>query len=82
MKDLYTTDARRGFGIGKRMMAYMASLAVALGCKRFDWTAETDNPGAIRFYDDIAAERVEEKVYFRFSSQNLARLAASNPNVC
>ncbi len=75
MKDLYVSQSARGEGIGKRMMAFLAEFALEEGCRRFDWTAETDNPGALGFYDGLAAERVTEKVYFRFSGEDLTRMA-------
>jgi GNAT superfamily N-acetyltransferase len=43
MKDLFTVAQVRGQGIGRMIMRFLARLAVARGCVRFDWTAETDN---------------------------------------
>jgi ribosomal protein S18 acetylase RimI-like enzyme len=43
---------------------------------RFDWTAETDNPEALHFYDGLGARRVAEKVYYRCEGETLHRLAA------
>ncbi|MEM8589036.1 MAG: GNAT family N-acetyltransferase [Pseudomonadota bacterium] len=76
MKDLFVTENARGTGVGTHVMRHLAGLAMKLGCQRFDWTAETDNPRALAFYDRLGATRVEEKVYFRFSAQTLASLAA------
>ncbi len=81
MKDLFVTEGARGTGIGTQVMHHLASLAIELGCKRFDWTAETDNPEALAFYDRMGAERVDQKVYFRFSGETLAALAASDAAV-
>ena len=77
MKDLFVLGDQRGKGLGEELMRRLAALAVELGCSRFDWTAETSNPRATAFYDLLSAERVEEKVYFRFSGDNLARFAES-----
>ena len=71
MKDLFISNQARGTGIGNRFMRHLAQVAVALGCRRFDWTAETDNPRAIAFYDELGAARVVEKVYFRLSENRL-----------
>src|SRR5690242_5465915 len=49
MKDLFVVDAARGSGLGRMMLAHLAALAVARDCVRLDWTAETDNPGALAF---------------------------------
>ncbi len=75
MKDLFISKSARGTGLGNRFMRYLAQHAVELGCHRFDWTAETDNPRAVAFYDDLNASRVVEKVYFRFSDAGLREFA-------
>ena len=76
MKDLFTLAAARGRGVGHALMTFLACLALERGCTRFDWTAETDNPEALAFYDRLGARRVEEKVYFRFDGEALKALAA------
>lgn len=78
MKDLYVGNAKRGGGAGARMMRALAEIAVKAGCERFDWTAETHNPRALAFYDRLMAERIEEKVYFRFSGDGLRRFAEAD----
>lgn len=75
MKDLFVTDGARNQGTGEAMMRALAKLAVSRGCARFDWTAETDNPRALAFYDRLAAQRVTDKVYYRFAHDELARFA-------
>ena len=81
MKDLFVLDDERGNGLGEAMMRKLAVLATERRCSRFDWTAETSNPRAIAFYDLLSAERVEEKAYFRFSGENLARFAGSDEEI-
>ena len=56
-------------------MAWIARYAVEHDCVRFDWTAETSNPGALRFYSSLGARRVEEKIYFRFEGEDLLSFA-------
>jgi len=75
MKDLFALAEARGQGVGRALMRFLASLAVERGCVRFDWTAETDNPKALSFYDRLGAGRVAEKVYYRFEGDSLRRLA-------
>ncbi|MCL6283391.1 GNAT family N-acetyltransferase [Ruegeria sp. 2012CJ41-6] len=77
MKDLFVADCTRGRGLGEQIMRYLARLAVELGCRRIDWTAETDNPQAIRFYDRLGAERVAEKTYFRLHGAELERFSSA-----
>ncbi|WP_045481430.1 GNAT family N-acetyltransferase [Vibrio owensii] len=71
LKDLFVSSSARGKGVGLKLMKYLASLAVNHGCHRLDWTAESTNPTAARFYQSIGAERVNEKEYYRFSGDTL-----------
>lgn len=75
MKDLFVAKGARGAGLGSHVMHHLAILAMELGCRRFDWTAETDNSKALAFYDALGATRVDEKVYFSFSDQSLMKFA-------
>jgi GNAT superfamily N-acetyltransferase len=76
MQDLFALAEMRGQGVGRALMGFLARLAVECGCVRFDWTAETDNPEALHFYDGLGARRVAEKVYYRCEGETLHRLAA------
>ncbi|MGR5173776.1 GNAT family N-acetyltransferase [Vibrio owensii] len=71
LKDLFVSSSARGKGVGLKLMKYLASLAINHGCHRLDWTAESTNPTAGRFYLSIGAERVNEKEYYRFSGDTL-----------
>ena len=75
LKDLYTGADARGAGVGETLMRYLARLAVERGCERFDWTAETNNPRAMAFYDRLGARRVTDKVYYRFDGDALTAFA-------
>lgn len=75
MKELYVHSDCRGGKIGERLMGWVASYAVQHGCVRFDWTAESGNPGAVRFYSALGARRVDEKIYFRFEGEGLLAFA-------
>lgn len=75
LKDLFTTRSSRGKGVGLALMRYLARYAIDHQCNRLDWTAETDNPDAIAFYERIGASKVEEKVYFRFTGEDLDAFA-------
>lgn len=76
MKDLFVAAEARSAGIGAIMMQRVARIAVERGCQRFDWTAESDNPRALAFYDRLSAQRMTEKQYFRFSGTDLERFAS------
>ena len=80
MKDLFVVDAARSGGTGAAMMRAVAGIAVAEGCCRFDWTAETHNTRALAFYDRLRADRRHEKVYYRLAGDALARFAGPAGN--
>lgn len=75
MKDLFTKKEARGKGAGKAIMRFLAKHALETGCSRFDWTAESDNPQAIAFYDGMGIPRVPEKVYYRLNGEKLLAFA-------
>ncbi len=75
MKELYVHSDSRGSGIGEQLMGWIARYAIQHGCVRFDWTAEASNPGAVRFYSALGAQRVEEKIYFRLAGEDLLAFA-------
>jgi GNAT superfamily N-acetyltransferase len=78
MKDLFTSAAVRGQGVGRSLMQFIAAFAIEHGCTRFDWTAETTNPTAAEFYLSLGASLIEEKQYFRLDHQSLATFAMQN----
>lgn len=78
MKDLFTSAAVRGQGVGKLLMGFIAAFAIEHGCTRFDWTAETTNPKAAQFYLSLGASLLEEKQYFRLDNQSLVAFAMQN----
>ena len=59
-------------------MGHLARLALKRGCSRLDWTAETDNPDAIAYYERLGVPRLEEKVYFRLDGVRLAAFAGGD----
>jgi hypothetical protein len=44
---------------------------------RFDWTVDDSNPKAIEFYRELGATHVTDKLYFRFSGEELLEFAAN-----
>lgn len=76
MKELYVHSSERGAGIGEKLMHWLASYALEHGCARFDWTVDEANSGALRFYTDLGATHVKDKLYFRFAGESLEALAA------
>lgn len=77
LEDLLVTPAARGRGVGRELLAYLARLAVARGCGRFEWAVLDWNEPAIRFYRALGAEPMEEWTVFRLTGEALAKLAAA-----
>ena len=75
VKDIFVRDSFRGRGMGAAIVRRLAALALERRCTRVDWTAETDNPRAIAFYDRLGVPRVESKVYFRLDGETLKAFA-------
>ncbi|MEM8589927.1 MAG: GNAT family N-acetyltransferase [Pseudomonadota bacterium] len=75
LRDLFVTERARSQGIGERLLRATAALAVDRGCRRFDWTTATSNPGAMALYDRLVGQRLDEKVYYRLEGDALADFA-------
>lgn len=73
--DLYVVPAWRGRGLGRRLLAHVARLALERACGRLEWWVMTDNAPAQRFYDTLGAERLEGWRIQRLHGATLARLA-------
>jgi GNAT superfamily N-acetyltransferase len=77
LKELYVTEKYRTSGIGKRLMQNLAQMAVANGCSRVEWTTDSDNPGAIKFYESLQVPQRSSKLFYRLDGQGL--LSMANP---
>ena len=75
LEDLYVAPTARGQGLGKLLLQYLARLAVAQGCGRFEWNVLDWNEPAIRFYESCGAEPQSEWVGYRLSGEALRRFA-------
>lgn len=74
LKDLFVTEETRGTGVGEALMRGLAREVLAKGGTRLDFTTDTGNDGARRFYDRLGVEQ-HEKVYFRADGDDLIALA-------
>jgi GNAT superfamily N-acetyltransferase len=74
LEDLYVKPAARRHGLGARLVAELAALAVREGCRRFDLSALHWNP-ARAFYDRLGFEYRADWLSYRLSGAALAALA-------
>lgn len=75
LHELFVSQAARGRGVGRALMARLVAIAQARDCARIDWAAEATNAPAMTFYAQIGAERVAEKRYFRVEAKRFAAFA-------
>ena len=76
LEDLFVVDAARGTGLGRRLIAAVAALAVARGCPRLDLSVLDWNP-ARRVYERLGFEEMTEWRPYRLSGAALVALAAT-----
>ena len=76
LEDLYVRPAARGAGIGRRLMGWLARLALERGCARFEWAVLDWNADAISFYRAIGAVGMDAWRVQRLAGDALARLAS------
>jgi GNAT superfamily N-acetyltransferase len=65
LEDLFVLPEARGRGVGRRLLAHLARLAVERGCGRLDWTVLGWNEPAIRFYRRLGAWRARRALRAR-----------------
>ncbi|WP_275789207.1 GNAT family N-acetyltransferase [Pararhizobium gei] len=76
LEDLYVTPEQRGTGAGRLMLRHLARIAVDKGCQRFEWSVLDWNEPAIKAYEAIGAEPMNEWTRYRLSGAALTRFAA------
>jgi GNAT superfamily N-acetyltransferase len=75
LEDLYVQPVHRGRGLGRRLLAALAGIAVERGCGRMEWAVLDWNAPAIGFYDALGARPMRDWTVFRLTGDRLARLA-------
>lgn len=81
LEDVYVRPTYRGKGIGKKLLTYLAALAVERGCKRFEWSCLDWNKPARDFYKSLGAQSMDEWVIYRTEGDALAKLAEAGQSV-
>ncbi len=75
MEDLYVRPAARRLGVGRRLLARLAALARARGCKYIEWTVAGDNEAARAFYAASGAGLRAGKASYQLDGDALDALA-------
>ena len=76
LEDLFVRPAWRGRGIGRRLLAHLAGLAVERDCGRLEWWVLDWNEDAIGFYRRLGAVAMSEWTVQRVTGEALRRLAS------
>jgi GNAT superfamily N-acetyltransferase len=75
LEDLFVRPECRGRGLGRRLLGWLASLAVARGCGRLEWAVLDWNEPSIGFYRGLGAVPLDEWTVFRLTGEALEALA-------
>ena len=76
LEDLYVREHLRGRGVGKLLLARLASIAVEREYGRMGWSVLRWNESAIRVYDAIGAEPLSGWLTYRLTGDRLRQVAA------
>ena len=79
LEDLFVRPAFRGKGIGKALLAYLASLCVENGWSRLQWTVLDWNTPSINFYKSLGAQMMDEWKLCKVTDAALSELAKARP---
>lgn len=79
LEDLFVLPACRGEGIGKALLATLATRAVERGYTRLEWNVLDWNEPALRFYRSLQAEPLGEWTVHRLDGASLHALARFKP---
>lgn len=75
LEDLYVKPEARGMGIGKKLLAALAKLAIQKQCGRLELSVLDWNEDAIKFYQQLGAEPKNEWIVYRLTGNALTELA-------
>ena len=74
LEDLFVEPEHRGAGIGKALLARLATLARERDCGRLEWRVLDWNEPSIRFYESLGAKLLPEWVLVRMTDSEFAAL--------
>lgn len=78
LEDLFVLENYRGKGYGKKLLAYLANIAIKENCSRFEWIVLDWNNPSINFYKSFGAVPLEDWTVFRLQKEDLNNLAKLN----
>jgi GNAT superfamily N-acetyltransferase len=79
LEDLFVLPEYRRQGIGTAIFQYLAQVALAQGCGRFEWSVLDWNEPAIQFYQQKGAQILDDWRTCRVMDADLVQLAGHLP---
>ena len=76
LEDLFVLPEARGKGLGKKLLCYLAKLAVGSGYGRLDWQVLDWNKPSIEFYESIGAVAMDDWITYRLKGDALQSMSA------
>jgi GNAT superfamily N-acetyltransferase len=76
LEDLFVDPHWRGRGVGRKLLAHLAAIAVDRGCHRMEWSVLDWNESAIAFYRTAGARLLDDWRIFRLTGDALRALGA------
>jgi GNAT superfamily N-acetyltransferase len=75
LEDLYVRPEARRYGVGRRLLTWLAATAVSRGCGRLEWAVLNWNEPSIQFYRKLGAVPTDEWTTYRVTGPALETLA-------
>jgi len=75
LEDLFLLPEVRKMGFGRRILAFLARLAVDRNCGRVEWSCLEWNMPSRHFYESLGSESRDEWIGYRLSGQAMTDLA-------
>jgi GNAT superfamily N-acetyltransferase len=78
LEDLFVLPEWRRQGIGRKLLAHLAAIAVDRDCGRMEWSVLNWNENAIHVYRAVAARSLDDWTVVRLTGDELRQLAAQS----
>ena len=78
LEDLYVAPEHRGAGLGKALLAALATIAVQRGYARLEWAVLDWNQPSIEFYRALGAVPMEGWTVYRLAGPALGQVAGAS----
>jgi GNAT superfamily N-acetyltransferase len=75
LEELFVALDFRGRGIGRLLISFLARLAIDRGCAQLEWSVLGRNQAAIRFFERLGAQAMDEWTVYRVTGNALEELA-------